>query len=139
MPREDATASSILSLNPKHLSGAIFRVPAEEKTLNTTTVGQRTASRILFEEIDQARSSLSALGIGFSVSNVELQWKTGRWKRPPYLCCYYNTGDLGNVHIKAFSVPLLGDWELMEQDASRYQQRIQSAIREEIIHALQII
>jgi hypothetical protein len=114
-------------------------VPAEEDTLNTMTVGQMTARRILFEEIEQARSSLSTLGIGFSVSNVELQWKAGRSKKPPYLCCYYNAGDLGNLHIKAFSVPLLGDWELMEQDASRYQQRIHSAIREEIIHALQII
>jgi hypothetical protein len=104
-------------------------VPVGENTLSTANVGQMTPRRILFEEIERARTSLLILGIGFSGSNAELQWKAGRSKRPPYLCCYYNTGDLGNVHIEAFSVPLLGDWELMEKDMRRYQQPIHSAIR----------
>ena len=30
-------------------------------------------------------------------------------------------------------------WELMERDVLRFQQRIRSAIREEMIHALQIV
>jgi hypothetical protein len=95
--------------------------------------------KILFEELDRARASLLALGIGFSVSHAELQQRGGRTKKPPYLCCRFNAGDLGNVNVVAYSHPLLGDWELMERDEHRYQQRIRSAIREEMIHALQIV
>ena len=125
--------------DPKHRFPAISDVFEEELTLHPGNVAQMAPRRILAEECRQAQTSLLTLGIRFSVSHAELQWKGGRPKKPPYLCCCYNSGDLGNVNIKAFSVPLLGDWQLMEQDAQRYQRRIHSAIREEMIHALQII
>ncbi len=107
----------------------------EEFALPAAGVGQITPRRILLEELARARSSLLTLGIGFSVSHADLY----RAKKPPYLCCRYNAGDLGNVNIVAFYHPLLGDWELMEKDVQRYRQRVRSAIREEMIHALQII
>jgi hypothetical protein len=89
-------------------------VPVGENTLTTANVGQMTPRRILFEEIERARTSLLILG---SDSRSQMQSYNGKpvdRRDPPYLCCYYNAGDLGNVHIKAFSVPLLGDWELHE-------------------------
>jgi hypothetical protein len=127
------------SRNPKYRSAAICLVPTEEHSLDEASVDRSAPRRILFEEYERARSSLLTLGIGFSISHTERQWKGGRPKKPPYLCCRYNAGDLGNVNITAFCHPLLGDWELMERDVQRYQQRIHSAIREEIIHAIQII
>jgi hypothetical protein len=110
-----------------------------EEYSDPPSVGQITPGRILFEELERARASLLALGIGFSVSPVELPQKSARTQKTPYLCCRYNAGDLGNVNIIAYQHPLLGDWEIMEQDAQRYKQRLRSAIREEMIHALQII
>jgi hypothetical protein len=127
------------SLNPKVQVPAISDVFTEEFTLHAGSVAEVAPRRILAEECERAQTSLLTLGIRFSVSHAELQWKGGRPKKPPYLCCCYNAGDLGNVNIKAFSVPLLGDWQLMERDVDRYQRRIHSAIREEMIHALQII
>ena len=95
--------------------------------------------KILFEELNRAQASLLALGIGFSVSHAELRQRGGKLQKPPYLCCRFNAGDLGNVNVVAYSHPLLGDWELMERDAFRFQQRIRAAIGEEMIHALQIV
>jgi hypothetical protein len=48
-------------------------------------------------------------------------------------------GNLGNVNIVAFYHPLIADWELMEKDAEGYRMRIRSAIREEMIHSIQVI
>ena len=48
-------------------------------------------------------------------------------------------GNLGNVNIVAFYHPLIADWELMEKDAKGYRMRIRSAIREEMIHSIQVI
>jgi hypothetical protein len=126
-------------LNPTPTPVAIYRVPTEEISDYAAAGGKILPRRILFEEFARARSSLVTLGIGFTVSHANLQWKGDRSKRPPYLCCCYNRGDLGNANIIAFSHPLLDDWELMEQDVERYRQRLRSAIREEMIHALQII
>jgi hypothetical protein len=126
-------------LNPTPTPVAIYRVPTEEISDYAAAGGKILPRRILFEEFARARSSLVTLGIGFTVSHANLQWKGDRSKRPPYLCCCYNRGDLGNANIIAFSHPLLDDWELMEQDVERYRQRVRSAIREEMIHALQII
>ena len=48
-------------------------------------------------------------------------------------------GNLGNVNIVAFHYPLIADWDLMEKDAEAYRMRIRSAIREEMIHSIQVI
>ena len=109
-----------------------------EKYAGPSSTGQSVPRRILCEELERAQASLLTLKIGFSVSHAELQQKGATTKKPPYLCCRYNSGDLGNVNIIAYFHPLLGDWELMENDAQRYLQRVRSAIREEMIHALQI-
>jgi hypothetical protein len=109
-----------------------------EKYAEPASTGQSVPSRILGEELERARASLLTLKIGFSISYAELQQKGATTKKPPYLSCRYNSGDLGNVNIIAYYHPLLGDWELMENDTPRYQQRLRSAIREEMIHALQI-
>ena len=109
-----------------------------EKYAEPASTGQSVPSRILGEELERARASLLTLKIGFSISYAEVQQKGATTKKPPYLSCRYNSGDLGNVNIIAYYHPLLGDWELMENDTPRYQQRLRSAIREEMIHALQI-
>ena len=94
---------------------------------------------ILCEEILSIQPSLYKLGIGFSVSHADREWRNGKLRKPPYFCCRYNAGGLGNVNIVAYYYPLLGDWELMENDVEWYRRRIRSAIREEMIHAVQII
>jgi hypothetical protein len=109
-----------------------------EKYAGPSSTGQSVPRRILCQELERAQASLLTLKIGFSVSHAELQQKGATTKKPPYLSCRYNSGDLGNVNIIAYYHPLLGDWELMENDTPRYQQRLRSAIREEMIHALQI-
>ena len=114
-------------------------MPYEPPGVHAASHGEITPTGILSEEFARARSSLLTLGIGFSVSYADLQRKGDKSKKPPYLSCCYNAGDLGNVNITAYYHPLLGDWKLMGKDAQRYQQRIRSAIREEMIHALQII
>jgi hypothetical protein len=98
------------SRNPEYRFAAICLVPTGEHSLDEASVDQSAPRRILFEEFERARSSLLTLGIGFSTSHEERQWKGGHPKRPPYLCCRYNSGDLGNVNIIAFCHPLLGDW-----------------------------
>jgi hypothetical protein len=95
--------------------------------------------RILSSEIVRAKPSLKALGIGFSVSYAKKRMKAGKPKRPPYFACCYNVGDLGNVNVVAFYHPLIADWDVMEKDAEAYQMRIRSAIREEMIHSIQVI
>jgi hypothetical protein len=95
--------------------------------------------RILSGEIARARPSMRALQIGFSVSHASRRIRAGKLKKPPYFACCYNVGDLGDVNIVAFFRPLLADWELMDKDDERYRLRIRSAIREEMIHSIQVI
>jgi hypothetical protein len=95
--------------------------------------------KILSNEITRARPSLKALGIGFSVSQAKTRIRGGKPKKPPYFACCYNVGNLGDVNIVAFYHPLLADWELMERDADAYRMRIRSAIREEMIHSIQVM
>ncbi len=95
--------------------------------------------KILSSEITRAKPSLKALGIGFSVSQAKTRVRGGKPKRPPYFACCYNVGNLGDVNIVAFYHPLIADWELMEKDADAYRMRIRSAIREEMIHSIQVM
>jgi hypothetical protein len=94
---------------------------------------------ILFDEIRRSKPSLAALGIRFSVSRLTVRMKGGRLKKPPYFACCYNLGNLGNVNIVAFFNPLIADWDLMGKKSDEYRQRIRSAIREEMIHSVQVI
>jgi hypothetical protein len=94
---------------------------------------------ILTGEIARARPSLRALRIGFSVSYAKKRIRAGKPKKPPYFACCYNVGDLGDVNVVAFYHPLIDDWDLMEKDAEGYRMRIRSAIREEMIHSIQVI
>ncbi len=94
---------------------------------------------ILSSEIARAKPSLRALRIGFSVSYAKKRIRAGKPKRPPYFACCYNVGNLGDVNIVAFHYPLIADWDLMEKDAEAYRMRIRSAIREEMIHSIQVI
>jgi hypothetical protein len=48
-------------------------------------------------------------------------------------------GDLGDVNIVAFYHPLIADWDLMEREVEAYRMRIRSAIREEMIHSIQVL
>jgi len=95
--------------------------------------------KILSSEITRAKPSLGALGIGFSVSYAKKRMRAGKPKKPPYFACCYNVGNLGDVNIVAFYHPLIADWDLMEKDAEGYRMRIRSAIREEMIHSIQVI
>src|ERR1700722_7157765 len=97
------------------------------------------AKKILSSEIIRAKPSLKALGIGFSVSYAKKRMKAGKPKKLPYFACRYNVGNLGDVNIVAFHYPLIADWELMERDAEAYRMRIRSAIREEMVHSIQVI
>src|SRR6201987_1932814 len=96
-------------------------------------------THILFEEFQRLRPSLDALIIGFSISRAKGTWKRGRQRKPPYFACCYDVGSLAHVNVVAFYYPLIADWELMEADPDRYRQRIQSAVREEMIHAVQVL
>jgi hypothetical protein len=96
-------------------------------------------AKILFEELRRLKPSLDALSIGFSVSKAKAGARGGKQRKPPYFACCYNSGNLGNVNVVAFYYPLLADWDLMEADANHYRRRIQSALREEMIHAVQVL
>ena len=109
-------------------------------------VSTRTAKRledrpasILFEEFRRLKPSLDALGIGFSVSRAKGETKGGKQRKPPYFACCYNVGNLGNVNVVAFYYTLVADWNLMEANEHRYRRRIQAALREEMIHAIQVL
>jgi len=94
---------------------------------------------ILFDEIRRSKPSLTALGIRFSVSHLTVRMNGGRPKKPPYFAFCYNLGNLGNGNIVAFYHPLIADWYLMGMKSDEYRQRIRSAIREEMIHSVQVI
>jgi hypothetical protein len=63
----------------------------------------------------------------------------GRQRKLPYFACCYDVGSLAHVNVVAFYYPLIHDWELMEADPHRYRQRVKSAMREEMIHAIQTL
>jgi hypothetical protein len=94
---------------------------------------------ILFEEFRRLRPSLDALDIGFSVSRTKGGGKGGKRRKLPYFACCYDGGNLAQVNVVAFYHPLIADWEMMEADVDRYRKRIRSALREEMIHAIQIL
>ena len=95
--------------------------------------------KILSSEITRAKPSLRALEIGFSISYARKRIRAGKPKKPPYFASCYNMGNLGDVNIVAFYHPLIADWDLMGKDAEAYRMRIRSAIREEMIHSIQVI
>jgi hypothetical protein len=97
------------------------------------------AKRILSNEISRAKPSLRALRIAFSVSYAKRKVRSGKPKKSPYFACCYNVGSLEDVNIVAFYHPLIADWALMEKDADAYRTRVRSAIREEMIHSIQVI
>jgi len=94
---------------------------------------------ILFEEFRRLKPALDTLGIGFSVCRARPGTQGGKQRKPPYFACCYNLGNLGNVNVVAFYYPLMADWPLMDADENRYRRRIQSALREEMIHAIQVL
>lgn len=94
---------------------------------------------IVFEEMRRSKPSLDALGIAFSVSRVKARLRDGKPRRLPYFACCYNVENLGNVNIVAFYHPLIADWGLLKGETNTYRRRIRSAIREEMIHAVQVI
>jgi hypothetical protein len=100
---------------------------------------QDRPAKILFEEFRRFKPSLESLGIGFSVSRAKIRMKGDKWRKPPYFACCYNIGNLGDVNIVAFSYALIADWNLMEADLDQYRKRIHSALREEMIHAVQVL
>jgi hypothetical protein len=103
------------------------------------TAADFAPKKILSSEITRAKPSLRALGIGFSVSHAKRRIRAGKPKKPPYFACCYNVGDLGDVNVVAFYHPLIADWDLMEREAEAYRMRIRSAIREEMIHSIQVL
>jgi hypothetical protein len=94
---------------------------------------------ILFQETRGFKSSLEPLNVGLAVSRAKIRLKGGEPRRPPYFTCCYDIGTLLNVNIVAFLYPLLADWELMERRTEKYRLRIQAALREEMVHAVQVI
>jgi hypothetical protein len=96
-------------------------------------------ARILFEEFRRFKRSFDALSIGFSVSRAKARIKGGSQRKPPYFACCYNVGNLGDVNIVAFYYPLIADWSLLGADVEQYRKRVHSALREEMIHAIQVL
>jgi hypothetical protein len=94
---------------------------------------------ILFGEFRRLKPFFDSLGIGFSVSRAKGSNRGGKKRKPPYFACCYDAGSLANVNVVAFYHPLIADWELMEADSDRYRQRVHSAVREEMIHAIQVL
>ncbi|HEX6567052.1 MAG TPA: hypothetical protein VF020_22365 [Chthoniobacterales bacterium] len=96
-------------------------------------------THILLEEFQCLKPSFHALNIGFSVSRAQGSRKRGRQRKPPYFACCYDAGSLAHVNVVAFYYPLIADWELMEADPDRYRRRVRAAVREEMIHAIQVL
>ena len=103
-----------------------------------SAIADFAAKKILSSEISRAKPSIRALGIGFSISYATNSIRSGKPKRPPYFACCYNVENLGNVNIVAFYHPLIADWDLMEKDGGAYRTRVRAAIREEMIHSIQV-
>jgi hypothetical protein len=98
-----------------------------------------SATYILFEELRRLKPALDTLKIGFSVSRAKENRKRGQQRKVPYFACCYDVGSLANVNVVAFYYPLIADWDLMEGDPDRYRQRVRSGMREEMIHAIQVL
>ncbi|MBV8816645.1 MAG: hypothetical protein JO271_19325 [Verrucomicrobia bacterium] len=94
---------------------------------------------VLFEEFRRLKPFLDTLKVGFSVSRLKGGSRRARRKRLPYFTCCYDPGTLANVNIVAFYYPLITDWDMMEADVNQYRARVRSALREEMIHALQVL
>jgi hypothetical protein len=115
------------------------------EAVNPHSVSQRGKRKmnfpagILFEEFRFLKPCLNALDIGFSVSRAKMRARGGKQRKPPYFACRYNSGTLSQVNVVAYCYPLITDWELMGSDPSRYRQRIKSALRKEMIHAVQLL
>jgi hypothetical protein len=114
------------ALNPFSAPGKRQRAPA-------------SPAGILFEEFRWLKPSLSALGIGFFISRTKTRGRGDFHQKPAYFACRYDAGSLARVNVIAFCSPLIADWELMGADVHRYRQRIKSAMREEMIHAIQLL
>jgi hypothetical protein len=112
---------------------------AKRFTPESAKPAKDSPASILFEEFRRLRPSLHALDIGFSVSRAKGSHKSGKQKKLPYFACCYDAGSLAQVNIVAFYHPLIADWELMEADPKRYRKRVHSALREEMIHAIQVL
>jgi hypothetical protein len=115
------------------------KMPSLLELPTLTATADFAAKKILSSEISRAKPSIQALRIGFSISYASNRVRSGRPRKPPYFACCYNVGNLGAVNIVAFYHPLIADWDLMEKEADAYRMRVRSAIREEMIHAIQVI
>jgi hypothetical protein len=133
------TESGGSKVQGEHTASRILALPNLREFHEPFAIGELIPKKILFSEITRAKPSLKTLGIEISVSYAKMRLKAGKPKKPPYFACCYNVGNLGNVNIVAFYHPLIADWELMENDAEGYRMRIRSAIREEMIHSIQVI
>jgi hypothetical protein len=128
-----------LKIQPEQIAARTLTMPDLTDLRQPLATADFTPKKILSSEIARAKPSFMALEIGFSVSHAKKRIRAGKAKKLPYFACRYNVGNLGNVNIVAFHHPLIADWDLMEKDAEAYRMRIRSAIREEMIHAIQVI
>jgi len=125
--------------------GDIFRRTASRETLGQLSAARRprrsanAPGQILFDEFRRLKPYLDALGIGFSVSRAKSTNRGGRQRKPPYFACCYDPGSLQHVNVIAFYYPLVADWEMLEAEPDQYRQRVKSALREEMIHAIQVL
>ena len=94
---------------------------------------------IFFQEIRRFKVAFDALHVRLSVSRMRVRMRHGRPRKPPYFACCYDVDTLDDVNVVAFYYPLLADWELMEMDGEGYRLRLRSALREEMIHAVQVM
>jgi hypothetical protein len=131
--------SIVLKIQLEQIAWRTLAMPDLIELHRPLEIANLAPKKILSGEIIRARPSLKALGIGFSVSHAKVRIRAGKPKKPPYFACCYNLGDLGDVNIVAFYHPLVADWELMERDAEAYRMRVRSAIREEMIHSIQVM
>ena len=107
--------------------------------LESLSYGSARPARILFEELRRFKPSFEAMKVGFSVSRARVRMISGKQRRTPYFACRYNLGNLQDVNIVAFCYSLIADWNLLEADAEQYRRRIHSALREELIHGIQVL
>jgi hypothetical protein len=128
-----------LKVQPEQIASRTLAMPDLIELHQPVATADFAPKKILSSEITRAKPSLRALAIGFSVSYAKKRIRAGKPKKPPYFACCYNVGNLGDVNIVAFYHPLIADWDLMEKDADAYRMRIRSAIREEMIHSIQVI
>ena len=137
--KRDRELQAELKVQPEQIASRTLTMPDLKELHQPLATADFAPKKILSSEITRAKPSLKALGIGFSVSYAKKRIRAGKPKKLPYFACRYNVGNLGDVNIVAFHHPLIADWDLMEKDAEAYRMRIRSAIREEMIHSIQVI